>query len=625
MNSNYSKQNSVIHQIKISFLGGLLTGIIIGGSLAIYNTWFLNYYIQKGLTHFVIEIFSEYIIQATLAATLIFLFLLPFVAFFSQTISEIRAIRLARFTLMLVGIIWVIGGYQINKSIWFPPIASAKGILGNMFYSFICLGLAFLLYKIMMAFRLKLPLPFAGLLHKLYNGKLLSAIASIFIVANGCTIYHLANHKPNSPNVVILSIDTLRADHLGCYGYERNTSPTIDKLASEGVQFSNCYAQRGLTWPSLTSIMTAMYPKTHGVRRNQVPLDGKNITIAEILKNEGYKTGAFLANYYFSPNRGFDTKMGGEIGDLDYAITGQALGWLNGINPQEDNFFLWIHYKNPHLPYEPPEPFTNMFDSTYTGQYDGSRKSVNSIYVNKTELEERDLDHIVALYDAEIRSTDSYIELILQKLKAMNVYDNTIIVFISDHGEELYERNYYFDHACSIYDGVLRIPLVIKYSDVIPAGKIMENQIESIDITPTILNILKVPLRDEFEGRSIFGMILDDSSDVWFPSFADRSIVINSIRTPQWKYIYNPEDYHAVCVTGAVEDDGEGYDVEIEELYNIQTDPSEQVNLAEQFPNIAKELRAEIINWLNTNKKVHKEYTLSKEAEKRLRALGYVK
>ena len=138
-----------------------------------------------------------------------------------------------------------------------------------------------------------------------------------FLGFNTYAYLRLSSQKPSGPNLLFITIDTLRADRLAVYGYERDTSPTIDKLARDGLVFSNAFAQRGLTWPSLTSIMTSLYPKTHGVLSNQIPLDGQFTTLAELLKNAGYKTGAFLANFYHAPNRGFDVKKGGEIGNLD--------------------------------------------------------------------------------------------------------------------------------------------------------------------------------------------------------------------------------------------------------------------------------------------------------------------
>jgi arylsulfatase A-like enzyme len=614
-------RDSILKETKQSLALGLILGTLVGSAVAFYSVYYSNQFVQKSLPMITLEIFFEMVLFATAAFAVCFLAIFPALSLLSRWF-KIQNLRWARLALTIGGVVFVVGGYYLNISAWFPPVVSFAGVIGNAIFSILCLGFVIGLYKIFAVSGFQLPVIGAGLMQKLTP---VAAVLLIpFLTFNVYAYFKLSSQQPEGPNLVILTIDTLRADRLGCYGYERNTSPTIDRLAREGTLFKHAYAQRGLTWPSLTSIMTSLYPKTHGVLNNQVPLDGSFITLAEILKNIGYKTGAFLANFYHSPNRGFDTKKGGEVGDLDKAVTHYALDWLDSINPNDDKFFMWVHYKNPHDPYEPPKPFTTFFDSTYTGLFDGSRPVLDSIYVNKIDLSERDLFHLNALYDAEIRSSDSYIEKVLAKLEKMGVLENTLIVFASDHGEEMYEHNYYFFHSCSMYEGVLRIPLIMKFPNVIPAGKIVDNQIESIDIVPTVLQLLKAPLRDDFEGRSIISLLFEDASDLWHPAFGERAAAIYSIRTPQWKYIYNPDNYHTYC-SRSDDDEGEGYLIAAEELYDMQNDPHEKNNVAAQHREVALELRAQILEWLNTNKRVHKEYELTKEAEERLRALGYIK
>jgi arylsulfatase A-like enzyme len=614
-------QSGILKEIKHSLGMGLILGVLAGSGLAFYSAYYSNQFLQKSLQMIALELFFEMIVLATVAFAGIFFIVFPGMSLLNRPF-KIRDLRLARFALAIGGLVFLLAGYYLNKSSWFPPVASLAGVIGNAIFALLCLGLIVGFYKAFGALNLHLPRFGSGMMRRL------SPVAAVllipFLAFSGYAYFKLSSLKPAGPNLVILSIDTLRADRLGCYGYERDTSPTIDRLAREGTLFKQTYAQRGLTWPSLTSIMTSLYPKTHGVLNNQQPLDGEFTTLAEMLKNVGYKTGAFLANFYHSPNRGFDTKKGGEVGDLDKAVTSYALEWLDSINPNDNKFFMWVHYKNPHDPYEPPKPFTAFFDSTYTGPFDGSRPVLDSIYVNKIDLSDRDLAHLNSLYDAEIRSSDSYLEKVLAKLEKMGVLENTLIIFTSDHGEEMYEHNHYFFHSCSMYEGVLRVPLIMKFPNVIPAGKIVDNQVESIDILPTVLQLLKVPLRDEFEGRSVISLLFEDSSDVWHPAFGERAGSIYSIRTPHWKYIYNPDNYHTYC-SRSDDDEGGGYIIEAEELYDVQNDPHERDNIVEQHREVALELRAQILEWLNTNKREHKEYELTKEAEERLRALGYIK
>lgn len=619
-----NQNRTLTEEIRLSVYWGMLLGGLAGLALALQHTYFDNHYIQKGLSFFVLEIFFERVLFGVAAGFAIFFALLPAVSCIDQKVSRIENMRLARFCLLVGGVAWLLVGYQINKTTWFPPFYTTQGVLWNVIYSIGFLVVITILYKMLLKAKLKPPALLAGGLRRFCNSAVFAGLLVSFFGFNAYAYFKLTAHKPGGPNLVILTIDTLRADHIGCYGYHRDTSPNIDRLASEGIRFDQVYAQRGLTWPSLTSIMTALYPKTHGIRANQLPLNPEVITLAEILKNEGYKTGAFLANYFFASNRGFDIKKGGEIGDLDKQVTRHALDWLSGINPENDRFFLWLHQKNPHMPHEPPEPFTNMFDSTYTGTIDGSWIKVDSLYLNQMDLSERDFEHLVALYDAEIRSSDAYLQKILNKLRKMGVEDNTLVVFASDHGEELYEHNKYFYHSCSIYDSVLRIPLVFKFPGVLPENKVVESQVESIDIIPTVLDLMKMPLRDDFEGRSLmpylFGNGVDESRQV----FAERTASILATRTPQWKYIYNPDEYHPDCVSRRYSN-GFPYYIGAEELYDIQNDPGETSNLAEQFPEIARDLRAQILQWVSTNKKTHKEIELTEEAKERLRALGYMK
>ncbi len=617
-------QLSFFEQVKRSVYFGLLLGSSLGAAHAYYRTYFVDQYVQKGLSFFVLEIFAETILVAGLGAAALLVLLFPVLAAVGRSVLGLRDLGMARLSVVVGGAAWLFAAYSLNKTTWFPPALSAGGIAANAGVAVLFLAITVALYHVLHT-RLKLDFGggWAGFT-RLYRGPAFALLAVAFVGFQLYAGYRLSAQQPQGPNLLFITIDTLRADRLGCYGYERNTSPAIDRLAREGTLFEHCYAQRGLTWPSLTSIMTALYPKTHGVLKNQWMLDGQFITLAEILKNKGYKTGAFLANFYYAPNRGFDVKKGGEVGDLDKTVTRDALAWMNRLNPEKDRFFMWVHYKNPHDPYTPPQRYIDMFDSTYTGPFDGSRPVLDSIYVNQIDLSERDLAYINALYDAEIRTTDVYIDRLLNRLDEMGLTDNTLVVFSADHGEELYDRNYYFFHSCSMYDGVLRIPLIFRMPGIVPAGKVVSNQVESIDITPTILQLMKLPLREEFEGQSALPLIFGATNGSWRPAFAERAGAIFSIRTPEWKYIYNPDDYHTYC-SRSDDDTGDGYLIDAQELYDVRTDPGETRNVVDEHPDVALELRAQILEWLNTNRRVHKEHKLTKEAEERLRALGYIK
>ncbi len=619
-----SSRMSYLQQFKRSVYYGLALGCLVGLVLAYRQAYVLDHYAHKGLQLVTLEVFASGLLKATAMAVLTLLVLFPALTVTGEVILGLRNLTAARWAVGVAGLVWVLVGYKLNKSEWYPPLLSPLGLAANSAFTLACLGLMVTLYRTLFSKLALAPDARFAWVKRLYHPAAFGVLALAFVGFQGYVHYRLAQARPIGPNLLFITIDTLRADRLGCYGHPAPTSPTIDRLAGSGTRFEHCYAQRGLTWPSLTSIMTSLYPKTHGVLKNQWPLDGQFITLAEILKEQGYRTGAFLANFYYAPNRGFEVKKGGEVGDLDKTVTRDAMDWLGTLDPKRDRFFMWVHYKNPHDPYTPPADMVSLFDSTYTGPFDGSRSVLDSIYVNRIDLDERDLAYINALYDAEIRTTDGYIDRLLKKLDRMGLTDSTLIVFGADHGEELYEHNYYFFHSCSMYDGVLRIPLIFNWPKVIPQGKVIEHQVESIDIVPTILELLKVPLRPEFEGQSAVPLIFGATNGASRPVFAERAGAIFSIRTPEWKYIYNPDGYHTYC-SRSDDDVGAGYLIAAEELYDVRRDRKELNNVVDDHRQVALELRAQILEWLNTNKRQHKEHKLTKEAEERLRALGYIK
>ncbi len=599
---------------------GLVAGFLVGGAIASFEIAIADAQIAKGLTNTAHRHLAYWVAAVSLPTAVLLLGLFPGCDLLFRWTGTPRHPGRARGIAFLTLVASATGGVWAWSQPWFPSVREGWGGLYLLTIALLCGGIGAWLYRAMGSRAFPSADRLGRVFDRLYAAPVLALLVLAWLGLVGSAHLRSREAPIDRPHLLFISIDTLRADRLGCYGYERNTSPTLDRLAQQGVRFAHAYAQRALTWPSLSSIMTSLYPKTHGVRRNETPLDRSNVTLPEILKNEGYRTAAFLSNYFHAPNRGFDVKQGW-MGDrpVDQAVTDQALAWLEGIDPARERFFAWVHYLNPHSPYDPASPYREMFVSDPSGRFDGSHESLNEIYSKRLELEPRDLAHINALYDAEIRQTDAEVERLLTWLDENQLARDTLIVFTSDHGEELYDHQSYFEHGCSIYDGALRIPWSLRWPGQIPERVVVESQVESIDILPTILELMDLPLRDSFEGRSAVGL-WKGRADAPRLAYGEVQEQVFSVRTGEWKYVHNPDAFRPLCV-----DPERGhFPIERAELYDVQRDPGERQNLAAQHPDVVRELRGQIEGWLSSNPREHEEHELSDEEIERLRALGYL-
>jgi arylsulfatase A-like enzyme len=280
-------------------------------------------------------------------------------------------------------------------------------------------------------------------------------------------------------NVLLITLDTTRADHLGCYGYKPAKTPNLDRLAQEGVRFTRAYCPAPLTLPSHASIMTGLYPVTHGVRNNGHDLPSGIRTLAEILKGRGYSTAAFVSFFSvdsrFGLDRGFDVyddtfrsespfKTQNAERRAEETFAGFSR-WLetNGKN----RFFGWVHYYDPHLPYDPPSPYKEEFDGDP--------------------------------YDGEIAYMDRYVGAVLDRLKEQGVLERTIVVIAGDHGEGLGDK-VELGHGIFLYEETLRVPFILHNPAVFPRSQLIESQVRLVDVAPTILET--IGLKNEAAGMA---------------------------------------------------------------------------------------------------------------------------
>lgn len=437
------------------------------------------------------------------------------------------------------------------------------------------------------------------------------------------------------PNVILIIIDALRPDHLGCYGYKRDTSPNIDNLAKEEALFTQAISQGSYTPPSFFSILTSTYPNTHRVYTFGVPLSKKIKTLPEILKAKGYYLGLIsgrgsMAEFHFSElEREFDTFYPPAKKYISAnEVTENAIQWLR-LNSKK-NFFLWLYYIDTHTPYTKPCPYNKLYINDKFIK-DGNKRipiadeskplcdGYGAIPRITAVKDKTDTNFYIALYDGEIRYVDEQIGMVLAELKRLNLYDNTLILITSDHGEGMGEHNYYFVHAYSLYDELLKVPLIIAGSNIIPRGKIIDSQVQLIDIMPTILDILGVERPKNIEGVSLLPLILDRENQSRIFAFSDRNNIV-SVRTDKWKFI---ETHDVITNTYAYE------------LYYLENDPKELNNLVEEKPKEVSLFKKKLKDYTFSCQKIRrkilgkdfidKPVILDEETKEKLRSLGYIK
>jgi len=328
------------------------------------------------------------------------------------------------------------------------------------------------------------------------------------------------------PNVVLLIVDTLRSDHLGCYGYHRNTSPGMDSLAACGVRYDNVTAGEPWTLPSMATIFTGMLPLEHNARRRgdtYFGLDPQAVTLAEYMNSSGYTTAAFFnvifMNADFGFHQGFDhfdcfSSLGSSSDRNAEQTVDAALAWLDSEYSGEP-LFLAVHFYDPHLTYTPPAPYADLWrDTSYTGEFDsawGQRETVVNVNMGAISLEPADLYNLEALYDGEIAYTDHEIRRLLAGLRSRGVTDEALVIIVADHGEEFLDHNK-MGHAHSLYQELLHVPLIISGEGFQP-GTVFSGGVSQADILPTVLSWAGVQ-----GGYSGFGV------DLLSPSFPVRAV-----------------------------------------------------------------------------------------------------
>lgn len=342
---------------------------------------------------------------------------------------------------------------------------------------------------------------------------MLRVIAIIGLVFMGAVLFGCGEQDVSrTPNIILLSIDTLRSDHLSCYGYDRPTSPWIDSVAAQGVRFEEVVSHSPSTAPSHMSIFTSTHPGVHGVHiRDEGVSFGRLpsglISLPEVLKAVGYRTAAFTGGAQVTAGFGFERGFEVYKEDMfrleeeDFVAVHEWLGTVGEGEP----FFLFLHTYEVHAPYQPPPPFDTMYDPEYDGPIsaDWEEKEWFDKLMALRPLGEREVTHLRALYDGGIQYTDQTLGRFFEALAAKGLFgdEETLLIITSDHGEEFMEHGR-LAHM-QLYREVMHVPLIFHWPGVIPAGKELKNQVRLIDVVPTVFDYLGLPQLPQAQGKSL--------------------------------------------------------------------------------------------------------------------------
>ncbi len=339
--------------------------------------------------------------------------------------------------------------------------------------------------------------------------------AHAVVLARPC----LAASGPGKPiNVILITVDTLRADHLGVYGYPRNTSPNVDRFARGGVLFRSAFSHAPETNPSLSSLMTSHYPHETKVLTNHYVLPPAAVTLPAILRAKGYRTGAIVSNITLQRGSGFeqgfdeyddhmDDKVLMGIERIAPKTTQAAIAWLE--RNAGGRFFLWVHYNDPHGPYTPPAPYNTMFVEPPTGggkKLPVARRGGSRGGIPEYQLlgDHRDPQYYISQYDGEIRFLDAAFGDLIKKIRDLGLFESSLVIFTSDHGEGMGDQDYYFAHAALVYNGLIHVPLVIRPPGKQSTGREIQSAVVHADVLPTILDSLAVNAPHRFKGENLF-------------------------------------------------------------------------------------------------------------------------
>ncbi len=432
--------------------------------------------------------------------------------------------------------------------------------------------------------------------------------------------FQMSFSSPSAPKtVIIISVDTLRADHLGCYGYPRKTTPTIDTLARDGVLFSRCFTLTPLTTPGFSTMLTSLPPFKHGAKRNGLPIFNQINTLPAYLKKHGYLSAAYVSNWPLRKklcglHRDFDSyvevfgkkRWMGILTPEGKAnnVTGRAINWLDKHHRQK--IFLWVHYTEPHAPYKLHRQYVFKFQRKYRSYYPPGT------HYNKIER-----------YDSEIGFTDYHIGKLIEKIKSLGLYRDSLIVFNSDHGESFGEHHY-FKHGRRLYNSTLHVPLIVKYPGNHLSGTKRNDNVCLLDIAPTILSILKIPVPRHMEGLTLLKK--NENRIIFFETYKGALLIKknNKFKTKVFPILYGILQGSKKIICNRKSKNIEMYNLKKDwfELHDLHEE--DKIHFKNLYTLLMKHM-AGVINFIiKTRKYYSQSSTLTQEDIDKLKSLGYI-
>jgi arylsulfatase A-like enzyme len=457
------------------------------------------------------------------------------------------------------------------------------------------------------------------------------AVAALLVVA-GCGKGGEPVERAR-PNVVLILVDAMRPDRLGPYGFtERPTTPNLDRLAADGVVFERAISQAGWTVPSVASLFTGVYPKTHGVLKFINPkahadvvgegaepvqleaLSEAHQTMAQQFQSSGYETAAILKSDVVNAGRGFDRgfdhfefvdRKPKDRGESGAHLTDATLAWLDRRSDPDRPFFSFLHYMDPHASYKAPSPYYDRYTAGIDSELDGDVMAVRAFNDGEAVATEADVAKLLALYDAEIEYWDHQLGRLLEGFEARGFGGRTIVAITADHGEAFGEHGRFL-HA-GLYQENIMVPLIIAGPGV-ATGRV-STWVEMISLAPTLADLAGVPIADSWVVPSLAGVARGDSEPVAAPVFSEWA---------GQRCVITPDGLKLLLT---------GDDVM---LFDLEEDPGETVNLAAERPEDVARLTRSIEEWQQSAEALGESFprppaeTLSDEQIQALKSLGYL-